>query len=548
MWKSLSQSDKERKVKCIKHPFKDDHTTQSCTVTGKTCKFCSKETHHFLLCPNPVKSSSNVAKINTTSRNSMSPVLVQAQYVAAQDGSKIGTLLDLCSTDDYVTHKYAKMMHLEGKNVDLLIEGMGGKESRLMTKLYKVPIMVNGSVQIIPCYGIDTITSDVSPPEPGSYNKLCQMFNIKTRNVRRPTSIDLLLSMRQNYLHPTPIKTIGNMRLYDGPLGMVLGGSNKNLKFNPPVRTYSASNISVNQMSRRQSLTMKTIVKNVDFSVKAKADEKCFEIGERLMPNCSKEKDPDPKFTQSTISQVPPVYTFNKLDQNLDRNSVFKSDLKVDYEVNRNCDLSRLDCRTSYNLQVAGKAPKKSPECLKTKNFTEYIPVKNLSGEKDRSIYYFAKESEDKRTVLAQSYILLYESKFLMQTIPLFDVKYSGEFDYSKYSPGLVGRWQPIEIFVRDRSALDFLLPNSLPPPDRCLDLTRAIMVNNKMMICSQLLLSSGMLSLMTGSSNWHWQDLLTDILKFVMKKLIDRSEISLGKFLLLFEVDDGCWTEMMMI
>ena len=56
------------------------------------------------------------------------------------------------------------------------------------------------------------------------------------------------------------------------------------------------------------------------------------------------------------------------------------------------------------------------------------------------------------------------------------------------------------------------------------------------------------MLSLMTGSSNWHWQDLLTDILKFVMEKLIDRSEISLGKFLLLFEVDDGCWTEMMMI
>ena len=100
MWKSLSQSDKERKVKCIKHPFKDDHTTQSCTVTGKKCKFCSRETHHFLLCPNPVKSSSNVAKLNTTSTNSMSPVLIQAQYVAAPDGSKIGTLLDLCSTDD----------------------------------------------------------------------------------------------------------------------------------------------------------------------------------------------------------------------------------------------------------------------------------------------------------------------------------------------------------------------------------------------------------------------------------------------------------------
>ena len=533
MWKSLSQSDKERKVKCIKHPFKDDHTTQSCTVTGKKCKFCSRETHHFLLCPNPVKSSSNVAKLNTTSTNSMSPVLIQAQYVAAPDGSKIGTLLDLCSTDDYVTHKYAKKMHLEGKNVDLLIEGMGGKESRLMTKLYKVPIMVNGSMQIIPCYGIETITSDVSPPEPGSYNTLCQMFNIKTRNVRRPISIDLLLSMRQNHLHPSPIKTIGNMRLYDGPLGMVLGGSNKNLEFNPPVRNYCCT--SVNQMSRKKSLTMKTILKNVDFSVRAKADEKCLEIRESSMFQCGKEKGPDPKFSQSTIVQVPP------LGQNLDRHSVFNSNLKVNYEVKPNCDLGRLDCRTPYNFQVAGKAPKNSPEWLR---------IKDLSRQKDRSMYYFAKESEDK-TVLAQGYILFYESEFLMQTIPLFDIKYSGEMVYFKYSSILVGRWQSIELFIKERqhrSVSVFLLDSLPPPPDRCLNRTRARILNNKIMKCSQLLLESGMLAVITSSSNWHWQDLLTDILKFVMEKLIDRSEISLGKFLLLFEVDGGCWTEKMMM
>ena len=87
-----------------------------------------------------------------------------------------------------------------------------------------------------------------------------------------------------------------------------------------------------------------------------------------------------------------------------------------------------------------------------------------------------------------------------------------------------------------------------MPPPDRCLDHTRARILNNKIIKCTQLLLESWMLALMTSSSNWHWQDLLTDILKFVMEKLIDRSEISLGKFLLLFEVDDGCWTEKMMI
>ena len=68
------------------------------------------------------------------------------------------------------------------------------------------------------------------------------------------------------------------------------------------------------------------------------------------------------------------------------------------------------------------------------------------------------------------------------------------------------------------------------------------------MIKCSQLLLASEMLAVMTSSSNWHWQDLLTDILRLVMEKPLYRSEISLGKFLPLFEVDDGCWTEMMMI
>ena len=220
VWKNLTQKEKEKKVKCIKHPFKDDHTTQSCTVNGRKCKLCSKDTHHFLLCPKPVaKSSSNTATLATTSIESLSPVLVQSLFVDAPDGSKIGSLLDLCSTDDYVTHKYARRMHLDGEEVELLIEGMGGKQTHCSTKLYMVPIVVAGTENIIPCYGIEKITSDVSLPESDSYNRLCQKFNVKPRNVRRPTSIDLLLSMRQNHLHPSAIKSIVNMRQYKGPLG-----------------------------------------------------------------------------------------------------------------------------------------------------------------------------------------------------------------------------------------------------------------------------------------------------------------------------------------
>merc|ERR1712096_532577 len=66
VWTGLSQRDKEKRVKCIKHPFKSDHLTQNCTVSGRRCRNCSLDTHHFLLCPKkPAKSKSNVAKIST---------------------------------------------------------------------------------------------------------------------------------------------------------------------------------------------------------------------------------------------------------------------------------------------------------------------------------------------------------------------------------------------------------------------------------------------------------------------------------------------------
>ena len=48
-------------------------------------------------------------------------------------------------------------------------------------------------------------------------------------------SIDLLISMRHNFLHPEPVKTINRLILYDGPLGKVFGGQDKDLEFSPHV-------------------------------------------------------------------------------------------------------------------------------------------------------------------------------------------------------------------------------------------------------------------------------------------------------------------------
>ena len=185
----MSQKDRERKVKCVKHPFADDHTTSACTVASYKCKLCAKDSHHFLLCfkKPPTKSSSKVAKVATMTAkntNTMLPVMVQAQFVTGCDKSEIGTLMDLCSTDDYVTHRYAKKNHLSGEHVELVVEGMGGKNTYYETKVYMVAIMIQGKKYEFPCYGMDEISSIAEPPEKDSYYKMCSKFSVKPSQMK----------------------------------------------------------------------------------------------------------------------------------------------------------------------------------------------------------------------------------------------------------------------------------------------------------------------------------------------------------------------------
>ena len=244
VWNSLSLKEKQRKVKCLKHPFHDDHTTGTCTYKGRPCKICSQDGHHFLLCPKASKSaktSSNSTTMTAINGDGMLPVLLQMQYVFTPGGSGVGTLLYLASTDDYVTHRYARKNKLHGDDVDLIVEGMGGEEKFYKTKLYRVPIKHGDEVYEIPCYGMEKMTSVAAPPEIKSYRKLCKKLKVGAAKVRRPNSIDLLISMRQNFLHPKPVKQMDGITLYGGPLGMVIGGSEGSLVFETSVKCYPLS-------------------------------------------------------------------------------------------------------------------------------------------------------------------------------------------------------------------------------------------------------------------------------------------------------------------
>ena len=109
----------------------------------------------------------------TGAEQSILPVMVQAQFVTGKDNTKIGTLMDLASTDDYITHRYAKKIGLHGEDVELIVEGIGGKETFYNSKIYQVPILdKNGVEVVISCYGMEEISSVTPPPEKESYLRL----------------------------------------------------------------------------------------------------------------------------------------------------------------------------------------------------------------------------------------------------------------------------------------------------------------------------------------------------------------------------------------
>ena len=86
---------------------------QTNTIEGRACKNCEEDSHHFLLCPaKKAMTALNMAKNTPASSYAgqlkKSSVLLQAQFVTSLHGFKIGTLLNLGSTDNYVTHKFAK--------------------------------------------------------------------------------------------------------------------------------------------------------------------------------------------------------------------------------------------------------------------------------------------------------------------------------------------------------------------------------------------------------------------------------------------------------
>ena len=178
--------------------------------------------------------------------------------------------------------------------MELITEGFGGNETRISTKLYYVPIKDNkGRIHHLPCYGTDRITNESVLPDTASYQRLCRKFGVDPNEVRRPSKIELLISLRSGHLHPSDCDSIviGDMKLASGPLGKVFGGTDSELKFSPTKLACLVTAIQIDAIPA-SATCMKSIVRQATFTTPMRTDREILnffneeQIGVQCEPRC----------------------------------------------------------------------------------------------------------------------------------------------------------------------------------------------------------------------------------------------------------------------
>ncbi len=159
------------------------------------------------------------------------PVIMMLLEVTANTGQKIGTLIDLASDTNYITHRAANRLNLRSENITV-VHGVGGMTMKVNSRKYllrirvKTPRGTEKAHQLI-CYGLNEIANVHRVIKPEQLKKFFPEAELK--DLKRPDSIELLISHREGRLAPQRVKVVGDLVLWDSPLGKTVAGAHPDL-------------------------------------------------------------------------------------------------------------------------------------------------------------------------------------------------------------------------------------------------------------------------------------------------------------------------------
>lgn len=160
------------------------------------------------------------------------PVILMLLEVTTNAGQKIGTLIDLASDTNYITHRAARRLKLRSEKITLVVHGVGSMAMTVKTKRYllkvrvKTPRGTERAHELI-CYGLDEVAKVHRVIKAQQLKKFFPDTNLE--DLHRPEHVELLISHREGRLAPQRVKVVGDLVLWEGPLGKTVGGAHPDL-------------------------------------------------------------------------------------------------------------------------------------------------------------------------------------------------------------------------------------------------------------------------------------------------------------------------------
>lgn len=188
---------------------------------------------------------------------------------AANSGPLIGTCINLASDTNYITNEAADRLGLHGEAIKRIVHGIGRMKT-VITKRYSLRLKVktpkikwqNTKFFVM---GWGTLQRGLKQFSPKQLQKFFP--NVFSDELIHPTKIGLLIRQgREGCLVPQPTKVVGDLVLWDGPLGKTIGGTHPDI--------FEAVDLAVLQSDTHLARSMRTASMVYKENITAQAEER----------------------------------------------------------------------------------------------------------------------------------------------------------------------------------------------------------------------------------------------------------------------------------
>ncbi|XP_062600980.1 uncharacterized protein LOC134262619 [Saccostrea cucullata] len=241
--------------------LKTGHISKYCPQK-KGCEHCGKLHHSSLHQEGQEGNVANIVRI-VNSKEPGEDVLLIISEVKCKD-ILLSTLWDPGSNISLISHRAARKLNLQGKDVTLSFTKVGNVMEQLHSKEYIIPLTdKDGNTWQIKGYGMEQITTNAGKVD---VSGIAQLFNgITDSDIYRPCGeVNLLIGSDCSVLLPTRVDGVGNLQLMKNQFGYCVRGSHSLIKISAMPNSFCINHLSGSELNSMHIMNTKSLKDQFD--------------------------------------------------------------------------------------------------------------------------------------------------------------------------------------------------------------------------------------------------------------------------------------------